>query len=1227
MRKIYFTVLFLIVLSGYSFSQTLTTIPLSQSGMTGRYYNPISITLSPGFSTQAGGTFNAYITSNGCSTMTVTPSTSQNYIITYVPRIAGLTSPANPANTNCQIMQSIQYFDGLGRLIQTINPEASTAGYDVVEPVAYDALGREATHYLPYTIYSSTPGAYRPNAINNSGNYSGSEQNNFYNQSGQSYEGTAYPYSQTNFEVSPLSRTIEQGAPGTAWQLSTSSVTGGGKTIKTNYLFNNNTAWSNSNSTTSMQVALYTAMINSDGSRTLVRANNSATYNTNRLQVTVTSDENWTSGRAGTTETYKDLTGQVVLKRTYNNSNGTIQILSTYYVYDINNNLAFVLTPLSGADGTMAIAQTTLDNLCYQYQFDERNRMTAKKLPGKGWEYMVYNNADQLVATQDAVQRGNNQWTITKYDALGREIITGLWNNGNTAITPAALKTSVYAAAQWDSRDPANSTAIGYTITSFPQTLNTVLTINYYDDYTAPGLPSNYLATISTTPPASPSKMTDGLLTASKTTVLNTIGNTTPDMLWTVQYYDDLGRVKQIYKQHYFGGTSNLSNYNYDVITNTYDFTNEVISSTRSHYNTTNNSQSTSPVVTIGNTYTYDQTGRKTHTYEQLTSGSNTPGTNFLLSQTIYNEIGQVASKQLHSTDGINFLQTLNYAYNERGWLSKINDPTQALSTTNLFAEQIDYNNPQTQYGASSQYNGNISEVDYANYNKTAATTTVQHTTYAYDQINRLLSGTSSVGLSETGISYDYNGNIQVLSRAGASATNLGYKYTDINNNPTGNLLQSVTNTINNAAVRSYTYDANGNVYNDGTNSFTYNMLNLPQTVTATGLSITYYYDADGTKLRKVSSTMGNTDYIDGIQYKTGGVIDFIQTEEGRAINSGGTYNYEYTLTDHLGNNRATFDMVNGKTSEDDYYPFGMDYPTVPSSNLYLYNKKELQSELTQYDYGARFYDPVVARWTTVDPLAEKDRRWSPYNYGENNPIRNIDPDGMAEVDLNGDAAVAAFTALRDQSDNHAFAIKASNDAFAANAFFKNGPDNSIPNDEISPPDWWKQLLAYFGIGTSQPATVAQAEDKANGQDRLRQISDNAQKQQEKINNSVGYVPFLGGIYKLSLGMIQHKNSAIVFGFGSVVTDAIGGEITEGAMGLHGVERAIERGVTEEAISDALQNPLKILGTKIDDLGRPSQRVIGRLAEVVINPETGKIISVNPTSTKKAARLINALTK
>jgi RHS repeat-associated protein len=91
------------------------------------------------------------------------------------------------------------------------------------------------------------------------------------------------------------------------------------------------------------------------------------------------------------------------------------------------------------------------------------------------------------------------------------------------------------------------------------------------------------------------------------------------------------------------------------------------------------------------------------------------------------------------------------------------------------------------------------------------------------------------------------------------------------------------------------------------------------------------------------------------------------------------------------------------------YYPYGMLMPGLSliappgKYNADKHSAKELQKELelSWYDHGARMYDPTVSRWWVPDPLAESCRRWSPYNYAVNNPIRFTDPDGMYINDPN----------------------------------------------------------------------------------------------------------------------------------------------------------------------------------------------------------------------------------
>ena len=146
-------------------------------------------------------------------------------------------------------------------------------------------------------------------------------------------------------------------------------------------------------------------------------------------------------------------------------------------------------------------------------------------------------------------------------------------------------------------------------------------------------------------------------------------------------------------------------------------------------------------------------------------------------------------------------------------------------------------------------------------------------------------------------------------------------------------------------------------------------------------------------------------DYINGIQY-AGSSLDFIQTEEGKAVYlpSSGTYEYVYYLGDNLGNTRITFGTKTGSAvvyQKDDYYPFGMEVPvSLVSSpkNEYLYNRKELQEETQEYDYGARFYDPVVGRFTRIDPVAEHFPWLTSYQYASNNPSSKIDLDGLEGI-------------------------------------------------------------------------------------------------------------------------------------------------------------------------------------------------------------------------------------
>ena len=100
---------------------------------------------------------------------------------------------------------------------------------------------------------------------------------------------------------------------------------------------------------------------------------------------------------------------------------------------------------------------------------------------------------------------------------------------------------------------------------------------------------------------------------------------------------------------------------------------------------------------------------------------------------------------------------------------------------------------------------------------------------------------------------------------------------------------------------------------------------------------------------------------------------------------------------------------------ENHYYPGGLSMAGISdkalkanyAENKYRFGGKELQhqdfsdgSGLEEYDFGARLQDPQLMVWHNPDPLADNNRRWSPYAYGNDNPLRFIDPDGMEGEDV-----------------------------------------------------------------------------------------------------------------------------------------------------------------------------------------------------------------------------------
>jgi RHS repeat-associated protein len=844
------------------------------------------------------------------------------------------------------------YFDGLGRPIQTVQQQASPAMNDVVVPVQYDAFGRQVKTFLPYAA-GSGDGTYKTDAF--------TAQPGFYsNDLSDLIKSDTRPFSETVFEPSPMNRPVKVWGAGKAWY-------DGNRATSQRYLINQD-------GTGEGQEQVFCWKVNSSGDLELSTLNGGF-YVSNQLMINSTIDEEGHEVRE-----YKDKEGQIILKKVQyvpspalNNKDHWAQ---TYYGYDDFGLLRFVIQPELSKVLAGTPTSDQLSQFVFQYKYDGRRRMVSKKVPGAGWVEMIYDSWDRVILTQDARQHDNHQWLYTRYDALNRPVVTGIYTHNNTSADRSDMEAAVANTARFESFNVSNAPH-GYTNNMFAGLGGTfdVLTVTYYDDYTWKQLlttPANfalseydYKASVadnqyvhSSGPGFFP--RVKGQVTGSKVRVLGT-----PDYLNTVSYYDDRYRVVQGFSSNHKGG--------YDRTTKVYDFVGKPLVAHATHF-------ALGTATTTRERFFYDHMGR----LEQVMFKLNDESEILMMSQQ-YNELGQLIAKRLHATsdpaigqqgtkygndivelsqyngekvvvartkvvlkpgfslpghsdftarvggdwdtddpqlDNSRFSQVIDYRYNIRGWLSRINDGELAPDATNdpadYFGMNLYYENQNTGLGNNSLYNGNISGVKWNNFLGTAEVKEKGYK-YSYDALNRIASSDfqerssqwdvlSNNRFGETGFEYDMNGNIQKLKRNDERASSL---MDDLQYTYEGNRLKKVDDNgddlkgfVDGAnADDDYQYDQNGNMTRDlnkGINSdIVYNHLNLPQSIVRSQNSIQYTYDASGTKLAQVTNFNGQSktvDYIGRFQYENG-VLQSVATDDGRVLVVGSKLLYQDAFT------------------------------------------------------------------------------------------------------------------------------------------------------------------------------------------------------------------------------------------------------------------------------------------------------------------------------------------
>ena len=690
------------------------------------------------------------------------------------------------------------------------------------------------------------------------------------------------------------------------------------------------------------------------------------------------------------TLTFTDRLGRKTLDRTVDGE----RYQDTYYVYDDLGLLRYVLTPEASAvmssSGMFGDSSSPLSAQAYVYKYDGKGRCVSKRLPGCAPILYRYDKGDVPIFSQDGEMRKRGKWMFSFRDALGRDAVNGVWPSAQ-APSPA-----VPVVATYDGASPLG----GYSVNTPVPSDCKPLSVSYYDDHSfmddlVPSDARRVLACDTLSNYGTPVVGSDrckGLLTGTAVYSLTDPTSKTVSSF----YYDYQGRLIQSHRKEALGGDGHI--HQSLTFTGKPSRTRETVALPDGRIDS---------LVTVRS---YDGQERLVSETTSLNGRSQSVSYG-------YDEIGRMTGR-IYGTEANPSTLTETLSYNIRDQLTGL--------SSSVFSMTLRYQEPTL--GSVPKYNGGISEWEWNH----GAGTETNAWSLSYDGVGRLTDARRFVGgaqtnsFSERSITYDRNSNALTLTRYGENAATpeeiLAYSYN-------GNLLSGISNTGASGGGGQYTHDANGNMTHEGLSGLdiVYNEQNLTRRISSGGTTLTEYeYLADGTKLRALDGGGNGYQYRGSLIYaqtagQTGSpviTLDCALTSAGRIVretsaDGSPTYKVQHYLRDHLGSVRSVIDGDTGAVVEtNDYYPFGKRITPPPvaepveatsqsatSPNRWLFSGKESQSflyaNISLLDFGARMYNPTIARWTTSDPMSEKYYGISPYVYCLGNPISIIDPNGM----------------------------------------------------------------------------------------------------------------------------------------------------------------------------------------------------------------------------------------